>query len=110
MASENLLEITDATFDSIVIKSDVPVVVDFWASWCGPCRQVGPVIAQLADQYAGKVKVGKVNVDDNQDVAARMGISSIPTVILFKNGERVDELIGAAPKSSYERMIDRHLS
>lgn len=109
MAGENLLEITDANFDTVVGKSDVPVLVDFWAPWCGPCRQVGPVIAQLAGQYAGKIKVGKVNVDENQDIASKFGISSIPAIILFSKGERVDELIGARPKSAFEKMIDRHV-
>jgi thioredoxin 1 len=109
MAGQNLLEITDTNFDAVVAKSDVPVLVDFWAPWCGPCRQVTPVIVQLADQYAGKIKVGKVNVDDNQDLAAKFGISSIPAILLFKKGERVDELIGAGPKSAFEKMIDRNL-
>jgi len=109
MAGENLLEITDTNFDAVVAKSDVPVLVDFWAPWCGPCRQVTPVIVQLADQYAGKIKVGKVNVDDNQDLAAKFGISSIPAILLFKKGQRVDELIGAGPKSAFEKMIDRNL-
>ena len=109
MAGENLLEITDTNFDAVVAKSDVPVLVDFWAPWCGPCRQVTPVIVQLADQYAGKIKVGKVNVDDNQDLAAKFGNSSIPAILLFKKGQRVDELIGAGPKSAFEKMIDRNL-
>jgi len=109
MADENLVEITDANFNSIVGKSDLPVLVDFWAPWCGPCRQVAPIIAQLAEQYAGKIKVGKVNVDENQETASKLGISSIPAIILFRNGERVDELIGGWPKSSFQKMIDRHL-
>ncbi|MCX8036479.1 MAG: thioredoxin [Candidatus Sumerlaeia bacterium] len=109
MAGGNVLEITEANFDTLVAKSDIPVLVDFWAPWCGPCRAIGPTIAQLADQFAGKIKVGKVNVDENQDLALKYGISSIPAVLLFKDGERVDELIGAGPKSSYEAMINRHL-
>ena len=109
MASDKILEITDSNFDSIVAKSDIPVLVDFWAPWCGPCRQIGPIIEQLAEQYTGKIKVGKVNVDENQEIASQQGISGIPAIILFSNGERVDELIGAAPKSAFEKMIDRHL-
>jgi thioredoxin 1 len=109
MASQNILEITDANFEEQVLNSDVPVLVDFWAPWCGPCRTIGPIMEQLAVQYAGRLKVGKVNVDDNQQVASRLGISSIPAVFLFKGGDRVDEKIGAMPKSMYEAMVDRHL-
>jgi len=109
MAEENVIEITDATFEGIVGQSDVPVLVDFWAPWCGPCHMVSPILAQLAVEYSGKIKVGKVNVDGNMEIAGKLGISSIPAVLLFRKGERIDELIGAGPKSSYEKMIARHI-
>ena len=103
------LEITDATFDNIVLKSDKPVLVDFWAAWCGPCRMVGPIIDELSNEYDGKAVVGKVDVDSNQEFAAKYGVRNIPTVLLFKNGELVDRKVGVSPKQVYAEAIDSAL-
>lgn len=103
------LEITDATFEEQVLKSDKPVLVDFWAAWCGPCRMVGPVIDQVSDEYEGKAVVGKVDVDANQEFAAKYGVRNIPTVLLFKNGEIVDRKVGVSPKDAYTDAIDAAL-
>lgn len=102
----NLHEFTDANFDEDVLKSSEPVLVDFWAPWCGPCRMLMPTIEELSEQYAGKVKIGKVNTDENQGTAATYGITSIPTVMLFKNGELVDKVVGAPPKAHFETMLN----
>ena len=93
------LEITDANFDEVVLKSDKPVLVDFWAEWCGPCRMVGPVVEELAKEYDGQAVVGKVNVDNNPGISMKFGIRNIPALLFFKNGEIVDKQIGAVPKS-----------
>ena len=103
------LEITDATFDKIVLQSDKPVLVDFWAAWCGPCRMVGPIIDELSNEYDGKAVVGKVAVDNNQEFAAQYGVRNIPTVLLFKNGELVDRKVGVSPKQVYAEAIDSAL-
>ncbi len=103
------LEITDATFEEVVLKSDKPVLVDFWAAWCGPCRMVGPIIEQLAAEYEGKAVVGKVDVDANQEFAGKYGVRNIPTVLVFKNGEVVEKQVGVAPKATYAQKIDAHL-
>ena len=100
------LEITDATFEETVLKSDKPVVVDFWAAWCGPCRMVGPIIDQIADEYSEKAVVGKVDVDANQEFAAKYGVRNIPTVLVFKDGEVVGRQVGVAPKNAYTDAID----
>ena len=100
------LEITDSTFDEVVLKSDKPVLVDFWAAWCGPCRMVGPVIDEVSTEYEGKAVVGKVDVDANQEFAAKYGVRNIPTVLLFKDGEVIDKQVGVAPKSTYTQKID----
>ena len=98
------LEITDATFDKIVLQSDKPVLVDFWAAWCGPCRMVGPIIDELSKEYDGKAVVGKVDVDNNQEFAAKYGVRNIPTVLLFKNGELVDRKVGVSPKQVCQKL------
>lgn len=100
---------TDANFDTEVLKSDKLTVVDFWAPWCGPCLALGPTIDALATEYAGKVNVGKVNVDENSDVSVKYGITSIPCVLFIKNGEVVDKQVGAAPKNVFDKKIQSHL-
>ena len=103
------LEITDANFEEVVLKSDKPVLVDFWATWCGPCRMVGPIVDELAEEYDGKAVVGKVNVDDNSTVPSEYGIRNIPALLVFKNGEIVDKVIGAVPKNVLAEKLDAQL-
>ena len=103
------LELTDTNFQQEVINSDKLSVVDFWAEWCGPCRAIGPVIEELSKEYDGKVKVGKVNVDNNPQVSLNYGITSIPAILFIKNGEVVDKLIGAQPKSNFVKKIEAHI-
>lgn len=107
MKTQQALELTDVNFEQEVLKSDEPVLVDFWAPWCGPCRTVGPLIEDLAPAYDGKVKVGKVNVDENPNTASRYGIMSIPSILLFKNGEVVDTLVGVQSRETYEKAMDK---
>lgn len=103
----NVKAITSSNFETEVLKSDIPVLVDFWAAWCGPCRMLAPVIDQLAEQYAGKVKVVKLNVDENPEISGRYQILSIPTVYIFKNGSKAGELIGVRPKQSFEEVLNK---
>jgi thioredoxin 1 len=103
------LQFTDANFDSEVIKSAQLSVVDFWAEWCGPCRAIGPVIDELSKEYSGKVKVGKVNVDENPQVSMNFGITSIPAILFIKDGKVVDKLVGAQPKSNFVKKIEQHI-
>jgi thioredoxin 1 len=109
MSNDNITQVSDATFDGDILKSAVPVLVDFWAPWCGPCRSVAPIVEDLATQYAGKIKVAKINVDESTEVATRYQITSIPTFILFKNGQVADRALGALPRSEFVKLIDRHL-
>ncbi|MBP6429003.1 MAG: thioredoxin [Bacteroidales bacterium] len=103
------LEVTDATFESVVKQSDKLVVLDFWAQWCGPCRQIGPVIEELSVEYDGRVVVGKVNVDESNDITSQFSIRNIPTVLFLKNGEVVDKLVGAQSKSKFVDIIEKNL-
>ncbi len=106
----NVQEVSDTSFEGDILKSTVPVLVDFWAPWCGPCRTVAPIVDDLASQYAGKIKVAKVNVDESQQVAFQYQVTSIPTFILFKNGRVADRVLGALPRSEFVKFIDRNLS
>lgn len=99
------ITITDDNFEQEVINSDLPVLIDFWAAWCGPCRMIAPIIEELAEEYDGKIKVGKLDVDDNQQTAVKYGVRSIPTVLLIKNGEVAETIIGAVPKGMFEDKI-----
>ncbi|ATA72981.1 MULTISPECIES: thioredoxin [Capnocytophaga] len=100
------LEITDATFEEVVLKSDKPVLVDFWAVWCGPCRMLAPVVEEISKEYEGRVVVGKVDVDNNQEFASKYGVRNIPTVLVFQNGEVVGRQVGVAPKKTYTEALD----
>ena len=105
----DLLEVTDENFEAEIVKSDIPVMVDFWAEWCGPCKMVGPVVEELSKEYAGKIKIGKMDVDKNRETPAKFGIRSIPTLMLFKNGELAQTIIGAQPKSYIEEELKKVL-
>jgi thioredoxin 1 len=107
--SDKIVTLTDATFDEEVKASKVPVLVDFWAEWCGPCKMISPVLEEIAEEQAGKVRVGKLNIDDNLDVTRRFDVLSIPTLILFKDGEPLVRLIGAKPKSQLVEEISAYL-
>ena len=109
MASEHTLTFTDGNFDTDVLKASTPVLVDFWAEWCGPCRALAPAISAVAEDYVGKVSVGKLNVDDNPSITQKYFVRGIPTVILFKNGEVVDQVVGLVDKNAFKQMVDKHL-
>lgn len=110
MAGTNTLTFTDQDFDNEVLQSDQPVLVDFWAVWCGPCRQMAPVIDSLADRYAGRIKVGKLDVDHNPWSAQRFDVRGIPTMLLFKGGHPVEQIVGSVPESRLSATIDSHLA
>jgi thioredoxin 1 len=107
MAGEHTLEFTDANFDAEVLAADKPVLVDFWAEWCAPCKALAPVIGELASDYAGRIKVGKVDTDSNREISVRFSISAIPTVILFNKGEIVEKFVGLRGKKDFQAILDR---
>ena len=109
MATKNILEVTDKDFQALVLDSNEPVLVDFWAEWCGPCRQLAPTIDALAEEFQGKAKVAKIDVDANGDTAARYGIRSIPSVLVFKGGQLVEQLIGRQSKDTYVEALNKQI-
>jgi len=110
MASDAILEITDANFDQTVLKSDRPVMIDFWAAWCGPCRMISPTVEELAKEYSGKLKVMKLNTDENSEIASKYKIMGIPTIMFFKDGAKVDQIVGVVPKQQLKSKIDSFLA
>jgi len=108
--SKNIIHLSDATFETEVLQSSVPVLVDYWAEWCGPCKMLGPVLDELATEYAGKAKVAKVNIDDYQDLAGQFGIRSIPTLLIFKGGQVVEQSVGLKSKKDLKASLDRAIA
>ena len=108
--SKNIVTLTHTNFDDEVKKPATPILVDFWAEWCGPCRMVAPVLEKLADEYAGKARIGKVNVDEQSSLAAKFGVQSIPTLLLFKNGKVVEQFIGATTRDVLAKLLDKHVA
>jgi len=109
MAAENVQTFTDSNFEQTVLQSGQPVLVDFWAEWCGPCKRLGPTIDQLASEYVGKITVGKLNVDENPNTAIKLQIRGIPAVMLFKGGQIIESVVGLAPKEEFKKAIDKHI-
>jgi thioredoxin 1 len=107
--AENVLNVTDGTFEQEVLKAEVPVLVDFWAEWCGPCRMVSPTVEAIAKDYGGKLRVAKVNVDENAQTPSRYGIRGIPTLLIFKDGEVKEQLVGNHPRDNIEKAIEKHV-
>ncbi len=105
----DILQVTDENFEQEILKSNIPAMVDFWAEWCGPCKMVGPVVEELAKEYEGKIKIGKMNVDENRQTPAKFGIRAIPTLILFKDGQVAQTIVGAQPKSAIEEELKKLL-
>ena len=110
MGNENVLHVSSGNWESEVLKSEKPVFVDFWAEWCGPCRMVGPVVEQIAQTHSDKIKVVKLNVDENQDIAMKYGVQSIPSLMVFNKGKEINRTVGAAPKETYLKFIDDSLA
>jgi thioredoxin 1 len=109
MANNAIVEVTDANFDADVLKSDKPVLIDFWATWCGPCRAIAPIVDELATEYQGKVKVGKMDVDRNSATPMRYGVRGIPTLLVFKDGQVKEQIVGYVPKEQIQKALDKHV-
>ncbi len=109
MANDSIVEVTDANFDADVLKSDKPVLIDFWATWCGPCRAIAPIVDELATEYQGKVKVGKMDVDRNSATPMRYGVRGIPTLLVFKDGQVMEQIVGYVPKEQIQKALDKHV-
>ncbi len=107
--SENIVNVTDSSFESVVLKSGIPALVDFWASWCAPCRAIAPIVEEMAQTYNGKIRVTKMNVDENPSTPGKYGVRGIPTLILFKDGKIIDQLVGAVPKNQIKELLEKAL-